>query len=112
MAYYILVCCLIQFRSDSHLLLLLYTLHIYIRFTVLFIDIAVLPGAVQRNCNKVHGLRRAESYGYSILQSLCGLFDVRSKSTRVSVLSNSSCLDKLDPNLSLESCYYKFRYFC
>jgi len=48
-------------------------------------------GAVQRNGNKVHGLRGTESYGYSIaLQSLRGLLDVRSESARVPVLPDSS----------------------
>lgn len=79
-------------------------------FAVLIIDIAVLSGAVQRNGNKVHGLRGAESYRYPILQSLCRLLNVRSESTRVPILSDSGCLNKLDSNLSVESCCYNFRF--
>ena len=70
---------------------------------IYLIVIIILSGAVQRNGNKVHGLRRTKSYGYFILQSLCGLLDMRPKSARVSVLSDSSCLNKLNLNLSLES---------
>lgn len=75
---------------------------------IYLIVIIILSGAVQRNGNKMHGLRRTKSYSYSILQSLCGLLDMRPKSARVPVLSDSGCFNKLNPNLFLESCCYNF----